>query len=142
MSAFRTTVFLGIVYGVKREISFASDGVQIFFEHDHRGAAEVGKRGDENRLARRADCGESGTGDQLLDLEAGNGIQGICAALGFLPNARIVVALRFVAFSGEYTEKHPKLLARCKKVYVLRFMLTVSVAISTEKNVFFGNAFG
>ena len=109
MSAFRTTVFLGIVYGIKRETAFASDGVQIFFEHDHGCAAKVGECGNENRFARRADCGESGAGDQLFNLETGNGIQGICTAFRFLPYARIIVALRFVMFSGKYTEKYPKL---------------------------------
>ena len=41
--------------------------------------------------------------------------------------------------SGEYTEKYPEFLACGKKVYVLRFMLTVSVAISAEKNIFSRN---
>ena len=140
MSAFRTAVFIGVICGIQGEAAFASDGVQIFFEENHGCTAEVGQCGDEDRLAACGKCGESGTGDQLFDLKTGNGIQGICTAFGFLPCCLVMVVSRMAVFSGEYTEKYPQFLACGKQVYVLRFMLAVSVAISAKKNIFFCNA--
>ena len=49
---------------------------------------------------------------------------------------------RFFAFSCEYAAEDPKLLACCKKIDILRFMLAVSVTVSGEKNVFLRYAFG
>ena len=59
VSAFRTAVFVGVVCGIQREITVTPDDIQIFFEQNHRCAAEVGHRGDEDRLSARADCGEA-----------------------------------------------------------------------------------
>ena len=140
MSAFRTAVFVGIIRGIQGEAAFASDSIQIFFEEYHGRTAEVGKCGDEDRLTACGKCSESGTGDQLFDLKTGNGIQGVCTAFGFLPCCLVMVVSRMAVLSGKYTEKYPQLLACGKKVYVLRFMLAVSVAISTEKNIFSCNA--
>jgi hypothetical protein len=143
VSAFGTTVFLGIVCGIKREVAFASNDVQIFFEKDHGRAAEVCECRDENRLAARAERGESGTGDQLLNLEAGDGVERVCTAIGFLPHRFImmVAVSRMTVLSGNNAEKYPEFLACGKEVYVLWFMLAVSVAISAEKNVLPGNSF-
>lgn len=70
MSAFRTAVFFGIVGGIESKASFSADDVQIFFEKDHRRAAEVRKGGNEDRFAVGCDCRKSGTGNQFFNLEA------------------------------------------------------------------------
>ena len=142
MSAFRTTVLFGIISGVQREAAFSTNDIQIFFEKDHGRTTEVCHCRDEDRLSSRSERCESGAGDQLLDLEAGDGVQRIGAGIGFLPCCFVVVVSRMTVLSGKYTEKYPQFLACGKKVYVLRFMLAVSVTISTKKNIFLCNAFG